>query len=334
VKHCQFDKIAKTRWLLDMFMEVSEANYNLEREITVDECVIAYKGKYCFIRQFMPDKPIWFGIKVWMLASSKSRFVWRIEVYFGENSGMGEHGLGYHVVQRMVAGLHHKGHVLVVDNVFGSVNLFHELMVNRIWATGTVRRTSKNLPGSLYRKADSIVRGSMLIKNHIHKQMGVVSWQDKKLVTLLSTAAPPWEPNTKVLRRILGLRGQLIVPSSPMHRQYVEYMRGVDVTDQLRGNYSSQLRCHKWWVKLFNFVVDQSLVNSYVTWKKDMENLGLPVMPHLAFKIANGKYLVQKAIDTRRRGKQQQFPTPRHPPRIHTLYHSNLKRVCIVCGHP
>jgi len=149
-KHPQFDRIAKTRWLLDMFIEVSREIYNLEREITVDECVIAYKGRYCFIRQFMPNKPIWFGIKVWMLVSSKSRFVWRIEVYFGEGTGVEEHGLGYHVVQKMVAGLENRGHILVVDNLFASVNLFHELMVNGIWATSTVRRTSKNLPGGLY----------------------------------------------------------------------------------------------------------------------------------------------------------------------------------------
>lgn len=107
VKEPRYDRIAKTRWLLDMFTNVLKAIYNLEREIIVDECVILYKGRYCFIKQFMPDKPVCFGIKVWMLASSKSRFVWRIEVYFGEGTGTREHGLGYHVVERMTAGLHH-----------------------------------------------------------------------------------------------------------------------------------------------------------------------------------------------------------------------------------
>jgi hypothetical protein len=41
-------------------------------------------------------------------------------------------------------------------------------------------------------------------------------------------------------------------------------MRGVDVTDHLRGNYSCQLKCHKWWMKIFHLVVDQTTVNSYV----------------------------------------------------------------------
>ena len=235
-----FDRIAKTRWLIEMFVNVSKNIYNLEREITVDECDIPYKGRYCFIRQFMPDKHVRFGIKVWLLASSKSRFVWQMEVYFGEGTGAGPHGLGYHVVERMVRGLEYRGHCLVIDNSFASVNLFHELMCKGIWATGTVRRTSKNLPRGLYREPNTTVRGSMVIWNDVHRHMGVVSWQDKKMVTLLSTTAAPCEPNTKVLRRIPGLQGQLVVPSSPMHRQYVEYMRGVDVTNQLCGNYSSQ----------------------------------------------------------------------------------------------
>ena len=195
-----------------------------------------------------------------------------------------------------------------------------------------MRRTSKNLPGRLYREPDTAVRGSMLIWNHVHRQMGVVSWQDKKLVTLHSTAAAPWEPNSKVLRRIPGLRGPLVVLSSPMHRQYVEYMRGVDVTDQLQGNYSSQLGCHKWWVKFFHLIVDQTMVNAYVTWVRQMEDLGLPVTTHLAFKIAVGKYLAAEAIQARRRGNVHLGPRPRHPPVVHTLFCSKLKRSCVICG--
>ena len=231
----------------------------------------------------------------------------------------------------MMSGLENQGHVLVINNFFGSVNLFHDLMCKGIWATGTVRKNRKNLPGGLNRELDPSVRGSMLIRNHVHRQMGVVSWQDKKLVTLFSTAAAPWEPNTKVLRRVDGLRGRLIVPSSPMHRQYVEYMRGVDVTDQLRGSYSSQLRCHKWWLKLFHLVLDHTMVNAYVCWVKEMEVFGLPATTHLAFKIAVGTYLAQGAIQCRKRIPPI-APAPRRPPRVHTLYRSSLKRRCVICG--
>ena len=173
----------------------------------------------------------------------------------------------------------------------------------------------------------------MLIRTHVHRQMGVVSWQDTKLVTLLSTAAPPWALRIQVLRQKKGLRGRLILPSSPMHTQYVEYMRGVDVTDQLRGSYSCQLRCHKWWLKLFHFIVDQSLVNRYVTWVREMEAMGLRTKPHLAFKIAVGKQLVEAAIAARGKGSTGPVRRWRRPPATHTHFRSPLRRRCVVCGH-
>ena len=119
-----------------------------------------------------------------------------------------------------------------------------------------------------------------------------------------------------------------------MHIQYVQYMRGVDVTDQLQGNYSSQLKCYKWWQKLFNLVVDQSMVNNYVCWVADMEALGLRVMSHLAFKIAVGKHLIHEAMERRPKKVHVALPKPRRAPAIHVHYRSTLKRKCIICGHP
>jgi hypothetical protein len=119
-----------------------------------------------------------------------------------------------------------------------------------------------------------------------------------------------------------------------MHKQYVEYMRGIDVTDHLRGNYSCQLKCHKWWMKIFHLVVDQTIVNSYVTWTREMEELGLKIMPHLLFKIALGKHLVLDALEARQRRAGPQMRLPRRPPPTQGQSSSKLKRQCIVCGHP
>ena len=55
-----------------------------------------------------------------------------MEVYFGEDTGTREYGLGYHVVDWMMAGLEHRGHYLMLDNLFVSLNLFYHLMVNGI----------------------------------------------------------------------------------------------------------------------------------------------------------------------------------------------------------
>jgi hypothetical protein len=69
-----YDKIAKVRWLVEEFVTLSQRWYNCERELTVDEIMVPYKGRFCNIKQYMKAKPVKFGIKVWALASSQSRY--------------------------------------------------------------------------------------------------------------------------------------------------------------------------------------------------------------------------------------------------------------------
>ena len=119
--------------------------------------------------------------------------------------------------------------------------------------------------------------------------------------------------------------------SSPMHRQYMEYTRGVDVTGQFHKSYSSQLQRHKWWFKIFHLIIDQTMVNAYVTWVREMEAVGLPSSTHFAFKIAVGRYLCQDAINSRVRRYHRDPPT-KGPLPVHTLRRSKLKCRCVICG--
>ena len=45
-----FNKLGKVRMLFNHFVKTSQELYNLKREVTVDELIIAYKGKYCNFR--------------------------------------------------------------------------------------------------------------------------------------------------------------------------------------------------------------------------------------------------------------------------------------------
>jgi hypothetical protein len=53
---------------------------------------------------------------------------------------------------------------------------------------------------------------------HEYRQMVGISWQDSEMVTLLSTAKGKWAPGVIVLCRKRGKQGQLIVPSTLVHR--------------------------------------------------------------------------------------------------------------------
>jgi hypothetical protein len=79
-----YDKLHKIRWMLDEVRERFKSMWALNQQITVDESMIMYKGAYCPIRQYMPCKPVRFGIKVWATADALSKYLWNFEVYCGK----------------------------------------------------------------------------------------------------------------------------------------------------------------------------------------------------------------------------------------------------------
>jgi len=68
-------------------------------------------------------------------------------------------GFVHAVVTRLLHGLHNRGHILVVDNAFSSVNLFYELMITRTWATGIIRCNHLNMPPGLSQNCEKERRG-------------------------------------------------------------------------------------------------------------------------------------------------------------------------------
>ena len=47
--------------------------------------MIFYKGIYCPLHQYMPQKPQKWGIKIWCMAYSVTKSLWNFAVYCGKN---------------------------------------------------------------------------------------------------------------------------------------------------------------------------------------------------------------------------------------------------------
>ena len=257
------------------------------------------------------------------------------KVYEGAGTGMEDgEGLGYQVVTTQLQGLEHRNHTLVCDNLFSSPRLFHDLMADGIWAIGTCKTNRCGLPAELARHKGQLGRrGSLVIKIHRHRQMTAILWHDSDVLGMLSTGADAWTPNLNVLRRERGKMNKMVVPSTPIHLEYQEFMRGVDVTDQLRGTYSIQLRSHKWWQKVFCFVFDQSIINMYILYIEECVEHNVKPLKHLFFNLALADYLVKPLIMHR---AQARVPVPRvRLGRRQRLPHGpskgRLKRQCVVC---
>jgi hypothetical protein len=324
------DKLGKVRWLVEHFSQVSKEQYNPEVICTVDEIMVPYKGHYCNIRQYMKGKPVRFGIKIWALASSSSRYVSNVMVYLGAGNVREEDDLvGADAVLQAVRGLEGRGHTIITDNFFSSVKLFRSLLERGFYATGTVKKVSKGFPRSLagFPKQHLPARGIVAVKMHRSQKIVAVVWIDSKPVWLLSTATNPTSPGIVAQRWIR--RDRVDFPTSPILLQYQANMRGVDVVDQYRHYYTAMLNSHKWWHKCLTFVMDSSLLNCFIIYREDATELGLGVWTRQLFHLTLAKALVAplvrvnvprgRAANLGRRGFH------------HLERHPEVRRRCVVC---
>lgn len=155
-------------------------------------------------------------------------------------------------------------------------------------------------------------------------------WKDKKPVLLISTHALslafPCEI-VEVPRRVGAVRK--MVQTSPIHKEYTTYMRGVDVADQLRGNYTSQVRSHKWWHRLFHFLIDTTIVNMWIIHKTILEAKGRSKesLTHFQFIMS-----MCKALTMNWEGQKLCISLlVDDVPRIHCPMKSHLRRLCVIC---
>lgn len=104
--------------------------------------MVKFKGKST-IKQYIRNKPIKRGFKIWMLCDSSS-YNLKFQVYTGKSDVIGvEKGLGARVVMDMVENLSGKNDIVFMDNFFASYDLFKILKDNLIYAVRTVNTSRK-----------------------------------------------------------------------------------------------------------------------------------------------------------------------------------------------
>jgi len=59
-----YNKMGQVRWLINAIHKNCMKSWNVGKFVTIDEMMICYKGTYCLARQYMPQKPLKWGLKV------------------------------------------------------------------------------------------------------------------------------------------------------------------------------------------------------------------------------------------------------------------------------
>ena len=252
------DRIWKLRKFLNSIVGNYQKAYAPDECVTVDESMVKFKGRLGF-RQYLPSKPIKWGIKVWSMCESSTGYAYNLQVYTGRDGQQQEKGLAHRVVMDLCQPLLGKNMRLFIDNFYTSVPLLNDLLIRGVLACGTVRANRIGLPAHLKSNVVKLKKGEYRVAQK--NDLVFTVWKDTKAVQFLSNFHEP--DSLGVVRR--RLEGKKVdVPVAKCVQDYQENMKGVDLMDQMIGYYLINHRLTKWWRRLFFYVSQVATFNAYI----------------------------------------------------------------------
>lgn len=167
-----------------------------------------------------------------------------------------------------------------MDNYFSSVSLFKHMRDKSIGACGTTRHSSSMFPQEL----KDTKQTAAMIWNQKHAVVAedvlCFLWIDSGPVTMLTTIHTLHTPESFVetvrrkprltstnghqLQRVFGDNARKAVSIPKAINDYNKNMGSVDIADQLRQYYSTQMRSLRTWMPLFLWLLDTSILNAYI----------------------------------------------------------------------
>lgn len=223
----------------------------LHENLSIDESMVPYFGRHpC--KQFIRGKPIRFGYKCWVIASSCG-LPYKVAVYEGKTDNACKDPLGTRTVMDCLKVCENPAsHHIYFDNFFTSYDLVADLKSLGYRATGTIRENRmKGCPLKTNNDMKKTERGSFDYKSDGNVEM--VRWNDNSVVTLCSNAVGV-EPIRQVKRRVKN-KGAVMVSQPHVVGCYNAGMGGVDLFDRALADYRPTIRGKKWyWPLLINAI--------------------------------------------------------------------------------
>ena len=123
-----YDRLHKIRPLLNMSRDNFMHEYNIDKEVSIDEAMVGFKGRSS-LKQYMPLKPTKRGYKVWCQCDSHNGYLYNFDIYAGASGSRADGDeLGVSVVKKLIDPLMGHGYFVFCDNFFSSVTLANELL--------------------------------------------------------------------------------------------------------------------------------------------------------------------------------------------------------------
>ena len=207
--HPRWDPLQKIQPILDLLLKQLALAYVLGDRLSIDEAMIKYCGKFVSFVQYMPKKPIKYGIKVFALCCAYTGYLYAYEVYTGRESA--KDGSPKMVITRllMMAGVATvvgnvrtlTGRILYTDNWYTGLDvieyvyrLFGIMMVGTVSLTTKLSRTASDFPFHKFTNSitSKVPRGWMrcayqqvYVGGRLLYTLQATLWKDKKMVGFL-----------------------------------------------------------------------------------------------------------------------------------------------------
>ena len=185
-----YDRAWKVRPLINTFREACLYCWTVVKTVSIDEMMIRFKGRLGW-RQYMRDKPIKYGIKMWGLCESHNGYLISFDIYCGKVGNKVTKGLAQGVVVLLMGHLLGSqtwtgGHVYM-DNFYTSLALMVALLGMQVHCCGTVRSNRRGLPTDMGVDKSS-PRDSYAWRCLTNNPMRAVFgfWMDNKLTRFLT----------------------------------------------------------------------------------------------------------------------------------------------------
>lgn len=264
-------KLHRITHLLQHINDVSCQLFQPYRNLCVDERTVKSKER-SGIRQYMRDKGVKWGYKLWVLADSRTGYTVQFNVYTGKRETPSSKGLAYDVVTRLCEPYLDQGYIIYLDNFYTSPSLFVHLLERKTLSCGTTRKDRRGFPSQL--KDNTWEKRATRGDVRWLRCSGVLylQWKDKRAVNMMSTAHTANNHVTATRKVKSGGQWTKIPIRKPLLiEEYNKGMLGVDKSDQLISSYNVLMKYVRWWKTLFFHCIDIAVVNSFILFQAHRE---------------------------------------------------------------
>ena len=212
----------------------------------------------CSFRQYIQNKPSKYGIKVHVLADSKTLYLVSSKIYVGACTHAPGLPVATQAVLDLVSSVSGTRRNITTDSSYTSIPLAMELKSRKLTLIGTVKKTKRAFYPAFWRK-------QMKEQFNTHLTLQTISLCCPLLQrnTRGTSTCPLCIP--KIERRYRKRRNKRILQPGKI---------GVNSHDQMCRLYITARKTSRWTMRLFYGIIDSAALNAFVIFTENVPSFG------------------------------------------------------------